>query len=304
MSGDFEVCPVGTMGRLAALERAEAEWAIERATGQRQLDDARMLMAEAVALFTGYSEHHQNRALAFQTAGDLEQALSSLKKAKVNTLQALRLREWMSGLDRYSTDLSNPAEVLRLVAGTMVDGETIKGVDHPSFDEAAQRLGEAGYSLHDSACRYEAQPIPAEIAENGDLVPTDDKSIGDCRARFETGNFRGFPGVIDASLTGPTTGVMATAFQSASATATVSDQALSSSGVVNVRPVTDGPLSEPLVVQAIVDAAEGDAVAALTLATDTAFRLSTADPRFDPQQDVRVNGFLYHPATENLCKPK
>lgn len=36
----------------------------------------------------------------------------------------------------------NPAEVLRDIAEGMVDGETIKGVDHASFDQAAEQLAQ------------------------------------------------------------------------------------------------------------------------------------------------------------------
>lgn len=208
-------------------DQANAEWAIERATGQRQLDDAHALMAESAALFMGYAEHHWRRA--DEATDDPAAQLASLNKARVNLLAALRLKEWMAGLDRYTTGADAPGE------DTMV-------------------------------CRAQPFAIPAEIAENGDLVPVDSgKTAEDCRQRFDNvTNFRG---------------------------------AHPMAGGSNLRPVTEGPLADPKVVDSILSAT-GEPGRGLSMVKAGAFRLQTGDPRFDPTQPVLINGFLYHPATE------
>lgn len=63
----------------------------------------------------------------------------------------------------------------------------------------------------------------------------------------------------------------------------------------NVRPVQD-----PLVLEGLMAAAGLlDATARpLSVVSDGVFRLQTPDPRFSPAQPVRVNGYLFHPATE------
>jgi hypothetical protein len=109
MSGDFDVCPVGSLERLQAFDHAEAEWAIERAVGQRQLDEALCLMAEAAALFMGYADHHKARA-AESAAPELQRA--ALKKAQVNLAMALGLREWIAGVDP-TVPLDGAVQLLR-----------------------------------------------------------------------------------------------------------------------------------------------------------------------------------------------
>lgn len=122
---------------------------------------------------------------------------------------------------------------------------------------------EAAGRLSDTRCGLKPFPTPAEIADNGDLVVIDSgKTVEDCRARFDDGRrFAGFP---------------------------------------NVKPAT-GVLGDPEVVEGLM-AASGmiDATSALSLASATAFRLQTADPRFDPDKPVRINGFLYTRAAKAL----
>lgn len=84
-------------GAEKADDLAEAEFAIERAVGQRQLDEASALIMEASALFLGYGEHHQARADEFEKSGDVEACAASLRKARVNMSMAVSLREWLSG---------------------------------------------------------------------------------------------------------------------------------------------------------------------------------------------------------------
>lgn len=191
----------------AGVNQAEAEFAIERATGQQQLDDAWALMAESAALFLGYAEHHQRRAdaLAGSMDGDTDPAaqMASLQKARVNLLAALRLKEWMAGLGRYTV---SPGE------DTM-------------------------------ACRAEPFPIPAVVADNGDLVPVDTKRRS------------------------------------------------------NIRPVTAGPMADPLMIDSLVQALGGPAHS-LSSVKAAGFSLQTGDPRFDPAEPVLINGYRFTPATE------
>lgn len=75
----------------------------------------------------------------------------------------------------------------------------------------------------------------------------------------------------------------------------------------NLRPVTDGALADPVIVEGLLaaagmlDATDPDAapVRLQGVADLVAFRLNTGDPRFDPSKPVCVNGFLYHPATKD-----
>lgn len=135
----------------AGADHAEAEHAIERSTGQRQLDDATALIREAVDLFEAYARHHWSRADGYTDEGEFRMAHDSLTKARRNLLMAVRLKEWLAGKDVFAVSLvdnpeelrawsENPAEVMRKIAEGMVDGVTIKGVDHASFDDAAASL--------------------------------------------------------------------------------------------------------------------------------------------------------------------
>lgn len=123
MSGDFDVCPVGSLERLQAFDHAEAEWAIERAVGQRQLDEALCLMAEAAALFMGYADHHKARAAE---AAEPELQRASLKKAQVNLAMALGLREWIAGVDP-TVPLDGAVQLLRASRAKAMPGGEHQG---------------------------------------------------------------------------------------------------------------------------------------------------------------------------------
>lgn len=161
---------------LGAIHREEQDqWAVERATGQRQLDDAGSLMRETAELLRGYEAHHQGKVDRLVASGardpDTEAAVDDARsKTRRNALAAARLEAWLGGADRYPVRLAdvpgedsavahgqaiNPAEVLRDIAEGMVDGETIKGVDHASFDQVADQL---------------ARPVPWRKEGVADLV--------------------------------------------------------------------------------------------------------------------------------------
>lgn len=174
--------PVVLSAYEAGADQAEAEFAIERSTGQAQLDDATALMREAAELFRAYERHHRDIAKRTGARTGREE------KAERNALMAARLEAWLDG----------------------------KGIYPITADGA--------YGAHADFRRPPAEP--------------------------------------------------------------------------NVRPVT-GALGDPEVVEGLM-AASGmiDASVSLSMATATAFRLQTPDPRFDPGKPVLVNGFLYTPATE------
>ncbi len=172
----------------------------QRRVGQRQLDDATALMAEAATLLRGYEAHHREQASIADTGPRRD---DRNERAEVNALMASRLEAWLRGEEFYPVkpgamsaegqaaqeafvsaaldagiDLvgeederpddahpgfatggfvktgpmlregeipivltpGNAADVMRQIGERMVDGVTIKGVDHESFDRAAAYL--------------------------------------------------------------------------------------------------------------------------------------------------------------------
>ncbi len=117
------------------------------------------LVQEAVALFRSYEKHHRSEAFRLHAGSD--QHRDRMAKSDRNRVMAEKLERWLGGdqapakvWDGRSSTLENemalgvaeyvaeyarrnPADALRAIAETMVDGETIKGVDHASFDRAA-----------------------------------------------------------------------------------------------------------------------------------------------------------------------
>lgn len=98
------------------------------------------LIAEAAGLFRSYEAQHRDKAARWRhqmhgpdslrkTQADIDDTLA---KAERNRQIAEKLERWVMG--------RNPAEVLRGIAESMVDGDLIKGVDHASFDAAAEEL--------------------------------------------------------------------------------------------------------------------------------------------------------------------
>lgn len=72
----------------------------------------------------------------------------------------------------------------------------------------------------------------------------------------------------------------------------------------NLRPITSGPLADPDVLEGLmasagmIDAVEGAPHRLEGVADLVAFRLTTGDPRFDPEKPVTVNGYLYRPVAK------
>lgn len=141
---------------LGAIHRGEQDLWHER------FEAAGELIAEAAALFRSYEAHHQAKVPELQALLERakggepiftdEQAIADVQaKAERNGKIADKLERWL--LDR------NPAEVLRQAAAGMVDGETIKGVDHAAFDRAAdfldQPAGPIGHRVAKRSGDYE-----------------------------------------------------------------------------------------------------------------------------------------------------
>ncbi|APZ81791.1 hypothetical protein vBEliSR6L_26 [Erythrobacter phage vB_EliS_R6L] len=201
------------------------------------------LIAEASALFRSYEAHHRaeaDRLAAQGTGATADQERNRAEKAERNGKIADKLERWL--LDR------NPAEVLRQAAAGMVDGETIKGVDHASFDRAAdfldQTAGPIGHRVSKRSGDYEF---------DGEVVAIIPKRSGAIRYAVE--DDRGLLLVMNARQCGLP------------------------------EPEDRSPRSAPWRQQGVADLA--------------AFRITTADPRFDPAGPVTINGFLYRPVKED-----
>lgn len=87
----------------AGVQGAEQDlWAIERAQGQRQLDEAGALIREAAALLRGYEASHLGKADRISASGgrDLETEAAvddARSKARRNGAMAARLEAWLAG---------------------------------------------------------------------------------------------------------------------------------------------------------------------------------------------------------------
>lgn len=172
---------------------ARDELALERATGQRQLDDATALMTEAHDLFRKYEAHHRHQASVADTGPRRE---DREEKANTNALMAARLDAWLKGKDAYPVSL-NPADALRQIGEQMVDGETIKGVDHETFDRAAAMLNEpvsVQYIEPDDPSPFVAAMF-ASIDEISSLPVAPAQSLAETRRHWAEGaGFKYWPG--------------------------------------------------------------------------------------------------------------
>lgn len=119
--GSMFTQPVVVDAYVAGANQASDEWAVERATGQRQLDDATALMTEAAQLLRGYEAHHRKRA----TEGSCNTSAMSLAKAERNALMAARLEAWLAGEDHYPVavprDTTGMTNIKPVTSGPMAD---------------------------------------------------------------------------------------------------------------------------------------------------------------------------------------
>lgn len=274
---------------LGAIHREEQDqWAIERAEGQRQLDDAGALMREAAETFRSYEAHHRAKA---SEEGRPE-------KAERNALMASRLEAWLRGDSIYpitadgayaahaSFRSANPAEVLRDIAEGMVDGETIKGVDHASFDAAAAQLDAPGQPDAENPEVGEDWFKTARLVHG--LAPT---ASGKVPGRQQAALLNGAIGLRvekrsgDYDFDGEVRAVIVK--RSGEVRYAVEDDR----GLLLVMNARQCGLEEVARLEAPW---RKEGVADLA-----AFRLTTGDPRFDPGKPVCVNGYHYTPTKED-----
>lgn len=233
------------------------------------------LIAEAAALFRSYEAHHREKVTAAivarkeaEEAGREPDPLLDIvqlrAKAERNALAAARLEAWVAGEDRYPT---NPAEALRQIAERMVDGESIKGVDHASFDAAAAKLAEPVIRAD--------QIVPHSLGRAA-VVLLGERLIKDMAgvALIEEGTgWVKVHGVRDAA-------------------ALFNVLRLAKIAAEEGQPDEENP-------EASAEWFAGARWRTDGVADLAAFRITTGDPRFDPAGPVTINGFLYRPAKED-----
>lgn len=294
---------------LGAIHREEQDqWAIERATGQRQLDDARALMVETAELLRGYEEHHRAKVPAEPGNGlaRFEGQLAA-EKADRNALAASRLEAWVRGEDRYPVQASeNPAEVLRGIAERTAE-ECGLTVDHASFDQAAARLAETPgedsavahgqvidlpgvtsreqaerLARHDDPTRF--TPVPGFTGLDPEILEALQATAGETAALDPVGlpvSKRGGDYEFDGEI-----------------------RAVIPKRSGEVRYAVEDDRGLLLIMNArqcgLPDAGRRSAPHHRPggVADLLAFRVTTGDPRFDPLAPVCVNGYLYHPTKE------
>lgn len=131
----------------AAIHGAEQDdWAIERATGQRQLDEAAVLIREAAALLRGYEAHHRDLAAEARDAGDFSNGDRRDEKAERNAEMAARLEAWLAG-DNPAPGAMSPAQIAEQEA--FVSAALEAGIDQIGESDEPP----ADFSLEDRAAR-------------------------------------------------------------------------------------------------------------------------------------------------------
>lgn len=115
---------------------ARDELALERATGQRQLDDATSLMVEARDLFRYYEGYHREKATSLKARVPDDPAATTLiigdceRKADRNKLMAIRLDAWLRGEERYPVSVNG--QTIGQIASVMAERPDDA---HPGFAE-------------------------------------------------------------------------------------------------------------------------------------------------------------------------
>ena len=184
---------------------ARDELALERATGQRQLDDATALMTEALELFRGYYSHHRDKADARWDAGDAIGSTESNGKAQTNALMAARLEAWLAGKDQYPVSvgamMSGIDEISTLPGDPHKIGAVTVGVVRERPDDAHPGIAAGGFVKEMSPVDVPAvlvagdwpTPNPARVlAQIGETMVdgvaikgVDDKSFNDAAAYLD-----------------------------------------------------------------------------------------------------------------------
>jgi hypothetical protein len=158
---------------------ARDELALERATGQRQLDDATALMGEAVDQFRSYERHHMAKVSSIFPVAETSANADTIKKANANALMAMRLEAWLAGKDQYPTSFERehpPGYFTRIELPRKWDGRssTLENEQALGIEEFARRSGHPGF--HEGGYVKEGPmlregEIPAVLSPGGPLVP-------------------------------------------------------------------------------------------------------------------------------------
>lgn len=250
-------------------------WDDETRVGQAQLDLATAVIREGAQLTRFYERSHLAKLERWGPgSGGLAlgspEAIDTKAKADRNAHMAARFEAWLRGEDR-----------LPLPAPSIPGLNPADAARHYSEEVAAR----VGLGVDHASFNREAAQL--------DQVGEDEGCHDACEPPvFEV------PGedmVVSHAIEFPGVTSLETARRQADARRS------------NLRPVTDGALADPVIVEGLLaaagmlDATDPDAapVRLQGVADLVAFRLNTGDPRFDPSKPVCVNGFLFHPATKD-----
>lgn len=246
----------------AGVHGAEQDlWAIERATGQRQLDEAGALIREAAALLRGYESHHRDKrgALAMAHGAHSPEFLEATEKIARNGGMAARLEAWLAGAP---------------LPGSMeaADQAAQEAFVSAQLDAGIDQIGEGDEPAHDpdlaTGCADDHGPLAGVFDRDKPLIVP------------PAPRHHRAPADLVAAMAG------ATLIEEGVGWVKVH-------GLANARALFDCLAAANAV-------AQGGAVWRLEGAADlAAFRLTTGDPRFDPRKPATINGFLYHPTKED-----
>lgn len=258
----------------AVVHRAEQDqWAVERATGQQQLDDATALMTETAELLRGYEKHHRDQATFADPGSD--QRRDHHAKAERNALAAMRLDAWLRGEDRYPVTVAEAEASRPLTHRDLAAGCGALFPEDNEFSEIVASLVR-GYAGADATSVSIAQRIhayyrahPAEPLSG----ETDDEIASD-RARFpEVPPPRSVPNSVKATHLPPM-------------------------GTDPVMKADHSDLGADMFPEGRCEPAGRAPWRVEGVADLTVLRLQTCDPLFNPLAPVCINGYLYHPTTE------
>ena len=266
--------------RCGAIHAGEqGDWADERASYRRRLDEAATLMRETAELLRGYEKHHRDQAahLAAQgTGATMEREQDRQAKADRNALAAARLEAWVD-------PASQPVQATREVPGEDVMVAHGQVIDLPGVTsrEQARRLAH-----HADPTRF--TPVPGFAGLDPEILEALQATAGEAERVTGVVEVVGLPvskrggdyefdGEIRAVIP-KRSGEVRYAVEDDRGLLLIMNArqcGLPSSGRRAAPPHRPGGVADLL-----------------------AFRVQTGDPRFDPLAPVCVNGYLYHPTKE------
>lgn len=254
------------------------------------------LLGDARQLFRSYEREHRAKLWPGGRDYDAPEAAQAATRAKadVNREIAERIEAFMLGELEVREDGrigANPAEVLREVAEFMGAREG-REVDHAAFDEAA------------AYCDQPSQPRPIIGA-----VPRPDASTARtlalreaawlARKRADDLSHAPRPAYSDHAQfeAGRAHEASVIAVEIEGLIAMDGGQPTPAGGG-NLKEISDGPLSDPAVVEGLMEAAgmTERRGRTRTVAVGAEQELATSDPRFDPDKPVFINGYRFAPA--------